>query len=203
MRPTVISSGSTRTSLPGAQARLDLGIPARDFAYGFIGGVLPYKGLETLIETFLRLPGDDSWLLLAGGGRHKPYLNKIRKLAAGHPRILDRIVEPRVPTPDLIRVLRASNAMVLPFLATLSSGTVTLALSESRPVIAPNLGCLPEVILPGGGLLYDPNRPDGLLEAMQEIQGWDLEEASRTALASIQRYDWERIAEITLEAYRR
>ncbi len=70
-------------------------------------------------------------------------------------------------------------------------------------MIAPNLGCLPEVILPGGGLLYDPNRPDGLLEAMQEIQGWDLEEASRTALASIQRYDWERIAEITLEAYRR
>ncbi len=186
-----------------SEARRDLGIPAGDFAYGFIGGVLPYKGLETLIETFRRLPGEDSWLLLAGGGRYRPYLNKIRKLAAGHPRILDRIVEPRAPTPDLMRVLRASNAIVLPFLATMSSGTVTLALSESRPVIAPNLGCLPEVILSGGGLLYDPNRPGALLEAMREIQGWDLEEACRTALASIQRYDWDRIAEITLEAYRR
>jgi glycosyltransferase involved in cell wall biosynthesis len=112
-------------------------------------------------------------------------------------------VEPRVPTPDLIRVLRACNVIVLPFLATMSSGTVTLALSESRPVIAPNMGCLPEVILPGGGLLYDPNRPGSLLEAMKEIRSWDLKMASRHALESIRRYDWDRIAELTLEAYRR
>ena len=103
----------------------------------------------------------------------------------------------------MMRVLRATNVVVLPFLATMSSGTVTLALSESRPVIAPNMGCLPEVILPGGGLLYDPNRSGALLEAMQEIRGWDLEEAYRTALTSIQRYDWDRMAEITVEAYRR
>jgi glycosyltransferase involved in cell wall biosynthesis len=116
---------------------------------------------------------------------------------------VDKIVEPRVPTPDMVRVLRATNAVVLPFLATMSSGTVTLALSESRPVIAPNMGCLLEVFLPGGGLLYDPNRPGALLDAMKEIRTWDLEEAYRTALASIRRYDWDRIAELTLEAYRR
>ena len=38
---------------------------------------------------------------------------------------------------------------------------------------------------------------------MQQIRSWDLEEAYRNALASIRRYDWDRIAEFTLEAYRR
>lgn len=185
------------------QARSSLGIPSQDFAYGFIGGILPYKGLEKLIETFTRIQRTDSWLLIAGGGRQEEYLNSIRNLTFRHPRILSRIVQPRVSTLDLMLVLRASNTIVLPFLATMSSGTVTLALSEARPVIAPSMGCLPATILPGGGLLYDPNQPDALLESMEQIRSWDLEDASRTALASIQRFDWNQIAELTLEAYKR
>ena len=102
----------------------------------------------------------------------------------------------------MIRVLTASDVVVLPFHATMSSGSVILALSHARPVIAPALGCLPSTLLPGGGILYDPKRKDALLEAMQEVQGWDREAASAKALASVQRLDWDGIAQKTLEAYR-
>ena len=91
---------------------------------------------------------------------------------------------------------------VFPFRATMTSGSVILALSRARPVIAPALGCLPTVVSPGAGLLYDPGRKEPLLRAMEEVRAWDREAASEAALECVRRFDWDRIAEQTLEAYR-
>ena len=84
----------------------------------------------------------------------------------------------------------------------MTSGSVILALSRARPVIAPALGYLPTVVSHGSGLLYDPEQEDPLLKAMEEIRGWDHEAASAAALETVRRFDWDKIAEMTLEAYR-
>ena len=57
-----------RTDFTRGDARRELEVPQDAFVYGFIGGILPYKGIEELISAFERLSTDDSWLLLAGGG---------------------------------------------------------------------------------------------------------------------------------------
>ena len=191
------------TDFTRADARLELGIPQDAFAYGFIGGILPYKGIDELISAFQRLSTDDSWLLLAGGGPGN-YPERIRRRIAGRPRIVSRIVDGdmQATNRDLLLFLEASDVAVLPFRATMTSGSVILALSRARPVIAPALGCLPTVVSPGAGLLYDPEREQSLLKAMEEIRGWDREAASAAALESVRRFDWDRIAELTLEAYR-
>ena len=186
-----------------SQCREELGVPPAGFVFGFIGGILPYKGIEELVDAFNRLADPDCWLLAVGGGPEK-YVESLLRRIGSHPRILTRFVhgDMRATNEDLIRVVTASDVVVLPFQATMSSGSVILALSHARPVVAPALGCLPSNVLPGGGVLYDPKQKDALLKAMQEVQGWERELASETALASVQRLDWDMIAEKTLEAYR-
>ena len=98
--------------------------------------------------------------------------------------------------------MRAADVVTLPFVATLTSGTLMLALSWGRPVIAPALGCLPETVSPEAGILYDPAAPDALFAAMGAIRKWDCEAAGRAALACARRFDWGHIADLTLEAYR-
>ena len=186
-----------------SECRSELGVPESDFVYGFIGGILPYKGIEEFADAFYRLSEPACWMLAAGGGPAK-YVDSLWSRIGDHPRILSNFVhgDMKASNEDLIRVLTASDVVVLPFHATMSSGSVILSLSHARPVIAPALGCLPSFLLSGGGILYDPKRKDALLEAMRKVQVWDRDAASRTALASVQRLDWDGIAKKTFEAYR-
>lgn len=188
--------------VPGTRraARIALGIPDGAFAYGFVGSIQPYKGVEQLIDAFRRLRGDDTWLVMAGGGE-ADYVDTVRARTAGHPRTILRTYR-RAPTEEFMRVLQAADVVVLPFAATLTSGTLMLALSCARPVIAPALGCLPSTVAPDAGILYDPAAHGALIDAMETIRRWDLEGAARAALASARRFDWDEIAARTLEAYR-
>lgn len=183
------------------QARAALGVPPDAFAYGFFGGLLPYKGLERLIESFRRLPGDDSWLLIAGGNARQPeFREALRRRAAQHPRIVLRAYD-RAPSTDIALIMRAADVITLPFVDTMTSGSLILALSWGKPVIAPALGCLPATVLPAAGKLFDPSDDDPLYAAMLEARELDLAAASSAALASVRRFDWDEIAAATLRAY--
>lgn len=183
-----------------ARARAKLGVPASAFAYGFFGSIQPYKGVEHLIDSFRRLPSDDAWLLVSGGG-NADYLAAVTRCAAGRPRIVLRTY-PRAPTEDIALIMRAADVVTLPFMAAMTSGTLILALSWGRPVIAPALGCLPETVTPEAGILYDPTGGDALATAMGAIRSRDLHAATDAALACAARFDWDEIAARTEEAYR-
>jgi glycosyltransferase involved in cell wall biosynthesis len=180
-------------------ARAMLGVPADAFAYGFFGSIQPYKGIEPLINAFRRLPGEEDWLVVSGSGQ-ADYLAAIARRVAGHPRIVLRTY-PRAPSEDVGLIMRAADVVVLPFVATLTSGTLMLALSWARPVVAPALGCLPATVDPAAGLLYDPNLDDALHRSMVAIRGYDLAASASAALACARRFDWDAIAARTLEAY--
>ena len=183
------------------QARGALGVPPAAFAYGFFGGLLPYKGLERLMESFRRLPGDDSWLVIAGGNARQPeFREAIRRRAAQHPRIVLRAYD-RAPSEDIALIMRAADVITLPFADTMTSGSLILALSWGKPVIAPALGCLPATVLPAAGRLFDPTAEDPLYAAMLEARELDLAAAASAALASVRRFDWDEIAAATLRAY--
>ena len=186
--------------LTPAQARAELGVPNDAFAYGFFGSIQPYKGVEQLIDSFRRLPVNDAWLLVSGGGKPE-YHDQVRQYAGEHPRIVLRTYS-RAPTSDIGLIMRASDVITLPFLATTTSGTLMLALSWGRPVIAPAIGCLPATVPPEAGILYDPTDSGGLLNALSSIRSWRLQAASEAALASARRLDWDDIAAMTERAYR-
>jgi beta-1,4-mannosyltransferase len=184
-----------------ARARERLGVPVDDFAYGFFGSLQPYKGIEALFDAFACLDQDDAWLLISGGGKDPVYFDRLRQRAATMPRVILRTY-PRAPSEDIPLIMKAADVVTLPFIATMTSGTLILALSWGRPVIAPALGCLPETVAGDAGILYNPEESNALVHAMRAIRDRDLADAGRAALACARQFDWNIIADRTLEAYR-
>jgi glycosyltransferase involved in cell wall biosynthesis len=183
------------------QARTQLGVPDDAFAYGLYGNIRPYKGIEALIDTFRRLPNEGAWLLVTGGSRDTEYLEAIRRHVAEHPRIVLRTYYRLAPLDDLLLILNAADVITLPFRDVTTSGSLMLALSMAKPIIAPALGCLPMMADPKAGILYNPDEEEALYRAMSAIRTRDLGEASRLALASAEKFNWDKIAALTLEAY--
>ena len=116
------------------------------------------------------------------------------------PRIVLRLE--RIPEEDLSRVLRAADAVVLPFRDILTSGSAILALSHGRPVVVPALGCLPETLPTDATFLYDPDDPDALASALRQAVAADLAAMGGRARAWADGLDWGPIAADTARLYR-
>ena len=107
-----------------------------------------------------------------------------------------------IPADDMQIYLNASDVVVLPFLDTLTSGSAILALGFGRPVIAPAVGCLPELLRGHGcGIVYEPHGEHGLLHALQLARSLDLRRAGQQARERAEGLGWDGIARLTLAAY--
>ena len=72
-----------------------------------------------------------------------------------------------VPDEELQVYLRAADVVACPFLEIFTSGSVLLAMSFERAVIAPRRGCVTETLDEAGGILYDADDPQGLEGALR------------------------------------
>lgn len=77
-----------------------------------------------------------------------------------------------------------------------------VGLSYGLPVIAPDLGCLPELLGSGAGLLYRHDDPAGLSRALAAAKVADLPLMSRVAQARADELAWADIAGQTAAVYR-
>ena len=183
-----------------SQARERLGIPAASFVYLFFGSVQPYKGIDELIRSFRSLEGTDQTLLIVGAAVSS-YAASVTAQAERDARIITRFSD-RTPSGELQYYFNAADAVVLPFVSMLTSGTVVLALSWKKPVIVPALGCLPELVTDEMGILYDSGDEDGLMRAMADIRTRDCPGMGESGYRRIGSFDWDGIAALTLRAYR-
>lgn len=182
------------------EARRTLGIAPDGFVYLFFGNVKRYKGVERLLEAFSNLQGEHLRLLLAAKVNSEYSADVVARARAGDPRILMQTAE-FFPDEELQLFFNASDVMVLPFVDMLTSGSAITALSFARPVIAPGIGCLPELLDDSSGIIYDARAGDGLERAMKEIRERDLTAISEGAFQRAKALSWASIAEKTLEAY--
>ena len=152
-----------------ALARASFGLRAETFVYGFVGSCKPYKGLEELISAFATQPGDCT-LLIAGHFQSEKYAAEIHRRVASLP--ADRVILiPRFLDDDEIqRHVVALDALVLPFREVLTSGSLILGLSVGTPVVAPRIGAVVDVMNQHTGVLYDPQQPQALVRAMQQVR---------------------------------
>ena len=188
--------------LDQAQAREALRLPAGGTVFAFVGSIRGYKNVGELLDAFMGVPGigPDDRLLVCGKPLPRKLGRDLEKTAGDDPRIVLRL--DRVPEEDLSRILRASDVAVMPFRDILTSGSVILALSHGRPVIAPAKGCLPGTMPPDATFLYDPDAPDALGDAIGAAAAADLAAMGRRARAFADTIDWGPIAEETAELYR-
>jgi beta-1,4-mannosyltransferase len=197
---TVIPHGHYRGAYDSAPTRAScrdrLGLAHR-FTFLFFGNIRPYKNVPLLIEAFRALPRQDVQLVIAGQPGRMMEVEELKQLAAEDERI--RLSLEFVPKEDVPLYMGASDVVVLPFGNILNSGSVFLALSFNRAVLAPRLGSLPEIqsrVGPRWVNLYDG--PLSTKHLLQTMSGGGIAEHETADLSA---YDWDSIGQQTLDFY--
>lgn len=178
-------------------ARTFLNIPEEDFVYLYFGTIKAYKGLEKLINVFKKLASGH--LIIAGKPHNRNIETTLRQMAEDDSKISLHLHF--VPDNQVYQFFSGVDAVVLPFTDVLSSGSAILALSFGKPVIAPALGCLPELITDQCGVLFDPYDPDGLQKSMMMIR-FNCYNSDEIKLYMKNNFNWDDIAEFYEIPYR-
>lgn len=181
-------------------AKKRLGFNAKNIVFLFFGQIRPYKGILNLMEAFQMLKSSEARLLIVGGITDSQMKKEIKCLCASDNRI--QLVDRFVPNEEVQVYLNAADIVVLPYRKALTSGCALLAMSFGKPVIAPEIGCLPEVLAPANNLLYDPKTNDGLYNAISKALVADLGKIGKQNLEQAKRYSWAKIAKKTYSIYR-
>ncbi len=183
-----------------AEARIRLGLAQHSFVVGFIGGVRPNKGLEDLIAAFEQVNDPQAALLIAG--RPWPpqsYVDEVRRLAEANPRIVLRVND--ISDEEMQLYLNAADVLAFPFRQVLTSSSAALAMSFGRPIIAPRLGCLPELVGQDAGFIYEVGDVAALASAIEQAARADLSIMGAAAARRANAASWRDLALGTLSVY--
>ncbi len=180
-------------------ARERLGIPPGRTIFLFFGSLRPYKGIEELIDVFRSFADPNAGLIIAGKANDVNYRDKILSQIELDSRIWAML--DWIPDEDVSIYFNACDFVVLPFLDVMTSSSAMLALCFGKAVVAPAIGCLPEIVSTETGVLYDPTRPSSLAEVMRLCTKLDAIEMGKAPAKSARLFSWEELAKMTLQAY--
>ena len=191
--------GAYPDTISRTEARERLGLPQEATVISFVGWVRSYKGVWELLEAFEKLDEPDARLVIAGRAIDGAYAARLTAAAKGDERI--HLHLDFVPDEDLQVYLRAADVVATPFLEIFTSGSVLLAMSYERAVIAPRRGCVMDALDETGGILYDADDPQGLEGALRVAMTADLEAMGRHNGSNLGRFDWNGVAAATRRVY--
>jgi beta-1,4-mannosyltransferase len=176
-------------------ARWELSLPADDTVYALLGAIKPYKGVELIIDAFdaalQRDPGRRR-LLVAGGPDADPATEAFLRRCVLHPFIT--LHARKIPGDEMQVFLRAADIAVLPYVRSLNSGVLMLALSFGIPVVAPAVGGIAEVVTPEIGRTFVPGDLDSLVGALAAADELRTPSAREAALRVARQYDPARLS---------
>jgi len=202
-RMTVIPHGIFRFDtglIPARQAPAD-----RPFRFLFFGRLLPYKGLDLLMDAVERIdPAVNFELAIVGNGDLGPLAARI----AAHPRA--RLDRRWIPEHEVGGIFAAADATVAPYREASQSGALAASYGAGLPMIATPVGGLAEQIMPfGAGLVTADTTPGAFAAAMTRL-ATDPDLYARLAANTVETaqgpLSWDRIAgqfEDTIERARR
>ncbi|MBT8400280.1 MAG: glycosyltransferase family 4 protein [Rhodothermia bacterium] len=171
------------------EARRSLGISGSGLVLSFVGGIHPYKGVRDLVETFVEI-GDEDWrLLIAGNPSDSDYAEDLLKQARMDDRIVCRFEF--IHDEDLQIFFNASDVVVLPFREIENSGSVILAMSFKKAVVAPSIGVVGSRLQHQAELLYKPGELAQGLIALKDVSISFLEGVGESNYDRVSQSRWE------------
>lgn len=176
-----------------AAARARLGLDAESEVVVFVGWLAPTKGLRELVDAVIRLAAAHPRLQLfcIGEGALQSEL-EARALNAG---LADRIhFLGRRTSLEVASWLAAADVFCLPSYAEGCPNAVIEALACGRPVVATNVGGIPELVDSESGILVAPQDSEALAQALSEALSRRWEEAG---ISQRSQRGWDQAAEET------
>lgn len=181
------------------EARRRLGVPEGSRLFLYFGKVKPYKGVEDLIRAFGKLPGDDNVLFVVGLPLDRRIKRSVETMAARDVRIRTDL---RYISADEVQVFfNAADIVVFPFRRTHTSGSIMLALTFGKPVIAPAIASIPEYVNDSMAVLFDPEDAKGLSGALERALTRNLTTMAEAAREQAARFTWHAMADKHREVY--
>jgi glycosyltransferase involved in cell wall biosynthesis len=183
-----------RFSKAQAKARLRLG----DHPYIlFFGYIRPYKGLQVLLEAMALLRRKMDVRLIVAGEFYDDkakYLEQISRLDLQQ---AVTVLDQYIPNDEVGLYYAAADAVALPYISATQSGIVQICYHYDKPVIATDVGGLPEVVHDGRtGFIVAANDANAFAEAILRFYRENREaEFSRHVAEAKKEFSWERMAE--------
>ena len=179
--------------------------PRKTLTIGFVGRLLPEKGLLILVDALNKIKSDDWRLLVVGDGDDRA--NAEKRLAEYG--LTERVkFVGAVSYDDTPAYFRQMDVLIVP---TRTTGkireqfgrVIVEAMAAGVPVVGSTCGAIPEVI-GDAGLIFEENNSVKLAAALRKILiDKDLRERFARAgrLRVEQNYTWERVAEKIFALY--
>ncbi len=161
---------------------------------GYIGRLEPHKGVENLIKAVKKM---DSKLLLVGGGSDQKRLEGLVKKTG----LKDKVkFTGYVPYHDIPKYYASIDIVVYPTLYEPLGNVILESMAAGKPIIASNVGGIPEIFQEGTGYLIKPDA-----KALQEKLELLLEDDKlRTRMGAegkkkVKNHSWEAVAKETIK----
>jgi glycosyltransferase involved in cell wall biosynthesis len=148
------------TGLVGTSDAARSRVPGGKLRFGFLGQIIPTKGVHALIEAFLTEELQDCELWIAGR-EDNPYAHELRRRTQTVQNIRWLgFVEPTKLFQDI-------DVLVVPSIWHDAAPLVVMeAAGHGVPVLGSSRGGIPELIPPGAGWTFDPGEPGALRSAL-------------------------------------
>jgi glycosyltransferase involved in cell wall biosynthesis len=143
---------------------------SRGLRVGYMGQVLPHKGVDVLVEAFRQLDNPEARLSIHGVmGRDPAYDLRLQQLATGDSRI--RFAGPYMPE-ELPAILLGLDVVVVPSIWLENSPLIIMeAQAAGLPVITTNLGGMAEMVRHDqDGLLFERKNVSDLAAQLRRLQ---------------------------------
>jgi alpha-maltose-1-phosphate synthase len=130
-----------------------------ELALLYFGLINEYKGIEYLIQAAPKIIEQfpEVKIIIAGEGDFSPY-QKLIKMQDNF-----EIYNTYIPDEQVAQLFDRAAVVILPYIDASQSGVIPIAYSFKKPVIATNVGSLPEVIDHGKTGFIIPSRDSGIL----------------------------------------
>lgn len=177
------------------RARKELSLPLTGRIYMIQGLLRPYKGIDLLLAAWAEagMAERGHHLLIAGKPIDLEFEQELEGAATQTSNVI--LHTGFIEEAQMHLYFSAANIVVLPFRRILNSSSLILAMSYDKPVIAPDVSTIAEVVEGAGDLLYDPAAVNGLSLALRRSLDVDLRDLSHRVRIACDALDWDRILE--------
>jgi len=169
----------------------------------YYGIILPYKGLEYLIEAFKIVKNDINDVKLIIAGRGQIYFDESLLKDEGIELINRTITEE-----ELVHLNRRATIVICPYISASQSGIPVTSFVFDKPIIASKVEGITEYVIDGfNGILVPPGDSITLAREIKRLLvDLKLKDTFKTNIRKLNnesRSNWISIAEKTIEVYRR